>query len=114
MATTKEAVDRSREREREEEEKTSRKGRKPDESDKHGIQSFKSREDEEASDRARLKTEHEEVTPERLSELMTEKAALKTEYAAHRKVEDEAHQARIHELDIQIARGQPYNPGKTV
>lgn len=114
MASTKEAVDRSREREREEEEKTRRRDRKPDESDKHGTQAFKSREEEEASDRARLKTEHEEITPEKLSELMTEKSKLKTDYAAKRKAEDEEHQAAIHELDIQIARGQPYNPGKTV
>jgi len=71
-------------------------------------------EDDERKDRERLRKEHAEVTPEKLSELMTEKSILKTDYAARRKKEDEEHQQKIFELDIQIARGQANNPGRTV
>ena len=71
-------------------------------------------EDDERKDRERLKKEHAEITPEKLSEQITERSIHKTDYAAKRKSEDDEHQAKLHELDIQIARGQPYNPGKTV
>jgi len=82
--------------------------------DQAGMSTVQQRDDDERRDRERLRAEAVAVTPERLSELMTEKANLKTDYAAHRKAEDEAYQRRIHELEVEIAKGQPYNPGRTV
>ena len=88
----------------------------PEQEDKQEMKTTRTsaQEDDERKDRERLKKEHAEVTPEKLSELMTEKSKLKFDFEAEKKRRQDEFQHRIHELDIQIARGQPYNPGKTV
>lgn len=93
-----------------------REERKPDEADKQEMKTTRTsaQEDDERKDRERLRNEHERITPERLSDLMTEKSKLKFDFEAEKKKRQDEFQHRIHELDIQIARGQPYNPGKTV
>jgi hypothetical protein len=70
----------------------------------------KEREEDERKDRERLKAEHAAITPEKLSELMTEKSKLKVDYEAETRRRAEEFTRKLHELEIQIARGQANAP----
>ena len=84
-------------------------GRKPDESDKGGTQVFKTREEEEASDRERLKARAENLTPERVSELMTEITRLDAEYSTAARELREEYSKKKQALQEELGSG----PGHT-
>jgi hypothetical protein len=87
-------------------------GRKPDDSDKAGSQVFKTRDEEEAADRERLKVRAADLTPERVSELMTEITKLDAEYsdAARQLREQYSERKKKLQEELGAGAGHTYSP----